>query len=167
VSVFQSRNPNSLDLKRKFRGGPSPAILRREITPRLSVTGGNRGRHRVPLVELFIGVVSVSRGHHQCSVDLSSFFNSGEQSLTPTMILFVQSQVQHQDQHPEDSEQRLFNGRQGVTHTRNNCPENGSEDVNFINNNSFSNGLRPQPGWNSRPNLPFAGQDSSACRRST
>ncbi|WVZ84655.1 hypothetical protein U9M48_031662 [Paspalum notatum var. saurae] len=43
-------------------------------------------------------------------------------------------------------------------HTRNNCPENGSENVNFINNTGFSNGPRPQLGWNSPPNLPFAGQ---------
>ncbi|WVZ52265.1 hypothetical protein U9M48_003341 [Paspalum notatum var. saurae] len=43
-------------------------------------------------------------------------------------------------------------------HTGNSCPENGSEYVHFINNNSFSNGPRPQLGWNSRPNLPFAGQ---------
>ena len=47
-------------------------------------------------------------------------------------------------------------------HTRNSCPENGSEDVNFINNNSFSNGPRPQPGWNSRPNLPVAGKGMSS-----
>ena len=47
-------------------------------------------------------------------------------------------------------------------HTGNSCPENGLEYVNFINNNGFSNGPRPQPGWNSRPNLPFAGQDMSS-----
>ncbi|WVZ52571.1 hypothetical protein U9M48_003619 [Paspalum notatum var. saurae] len=31
-------------------------------------------------------------------------------------------------------------------HTGNSCPENGLEYVNFINNNGFSNGPRPQPG---------------------
>ncbi|WVZ75926.1 hypothetical protein U9M48_023943 [Paspalum notatum var. saurae] len=31
-------------------------------------------------------------------------------------------------------------------HMGNSCPENRSEDVNFINDNSFSNGPRPQPG---------------------
>ncbi|KAJ1279158.1 hypothetical protein BS78_04G133700 [Paspalum vaginatum] len=47
-------------------------------------------------------------------------------------------------------------------HMRNNCPGNGSEDVNFINNNSFNNGPRPQPGWSSRPHLPFSGQGTSS-----
>ncbi|KAJ1288537.1 hypothetical protein BS78_02G096600 [Paspalum vaginatum] len=47
-------------------------------------------------------------------------------------------------------------------HTGNSCPGNGSEDVNFINNNSFNNGPRPQPGWNSQPHLPLSGQGISS-----
>ncbi|KAJ1295966.1 hypothetical protein BS78_01G262700 [Paspalum vaginatum] len=47
-------------------------------------------------------------------------------------------------------------------HTGNSCLGNGSEDVNFINNNSFNNGPRPQPGWNSRPHIPFSGQGTSS-----
>ncbi|KAJ1255266.1 hypothetical protein BS78_K270700 [Paspalum vaginatum] len=41
-------------------------------------------------------------------------------------------------------------------HSGNSCPETQPEDANFIGNstNGF-NGNRPQPGWNSRPNLPF------------
>jgi len=49
-----------------------------------------------------------------------------------------------------------------ISHTGNSCPGNGLEDVNFINNNNFSNGPRPQPGWNSRPHLPFSGQGTSS-----
>ncbi|WVZ76330.1 hypothetical protein U9M48_024313 [Paspalum notatum var. saurae] len=44
-------------------------------------------------------------------------------------------------------------------HSGNSCPETQPEDANFIGNstNGF-NGNRPQPGWNSRPNLPFSRQ---------
>ncbi|WVZ92852.1 hypothetical protein U9M48_038888 [Paspalum notatum var. saurae] len=47
-----------------------------------------------------------------------------------------------------------------IGHSGNSCPETRSEDANFIGNNSnnFNNGNRPQPGWNSRPYLPFSGQ---------
>ncbi|WVZ50244.1 hypothetical protein U9M48_001518 [Paspalum notatum var. saurae] len=48
-------------------------------------------------------------------------------------------------------------------HSGNSCPETQLENANFIGNstNSF-NGNRPQPGWNSRPNLPFFGKGNSS-----
>ncbi|KAJ1270405.1 hypothetical protein BS78_06G050000 [Paspalum vaginatum] len=49
-----------------------------------------------------------------------------------------------------------------TSHMGNSCPGNGSEDINFINNNSFNNSPCPQPGWNLRPHLPFSGQGTSS-----
>ncbi|WVZ48697.1 hypothetical protein U9M48_000116 [Paspalum notatum var. saurae] len=48
-------------------------------------------------------------------------------------------------------------------HSGNSCPETQPDDANFISNstNGF-NGNRPQPGWNSRPSLPFSGQGNSS-----
>ncbi|WVZ48719.1 hypothetical protein U9M48_000138 [Paspalum notatum var. saurae] len=50
-----------------------------------------------------------------------------------------------------------------IGHSGNSCPETQPEDANFIGNstNGF-NGNRPQPGWNSRPSLPFSGQGNSS-----
>ncbi|KAJ1288533.1 hypothetical protein BS78_02G096200 [Paspalum vaginatum] len=49
-----------------------------------------------------------------------------------------------------------------IGHRGNICPENGSEDVNFINSNNFNNRPHPQPSWNSRPHLPFSGQGTTS-----
>ncbi|KAJ1288525.1 hypothetical protein BS78_02G095500, partial [Paspalum vaginatum] len=48
-------------------------------------------------------------------------------------------------------------------HLGNSCPEMQPKDANFIGNstNGF-NGNRPQPGWNSQPNLPLSGQGNSS-----
>ncbi|KAJ1279048.1 hypothetical protein BS78_04G125400 [Paspalum vaginatum] len=44
-------------------------------------------------------------------------------------------------------------------HSGNGRSETQPEDANFIGNNAnFNNGNRPQPGWNSRPHIPFSGQ---------
>ncbi|KAJ1275318.1 hypothetical protein BS78_05G126800 [Paspalum vaginatum] len=42
------------------------------------------------------------------------------------------------------------------------CPEMRPKDANFIGSNNFNNGNHPQPGWNSRPHLPFSGQGNSS-----
>ena len=48
-------------------------------------------------------------------------------------------------------------------HSVSSCPETRPEDANFIGNSSnFNNGNRPQPGWNSRPYMPFSGQGNSS-----
>ncbi|WVZ58743.1 hypothetical protein U9M48_008983 [Paspalum notatum var. saurae] len=44
-------------------------------------------------------------------------------------------------------------------HSGSSCPETRLEDTNFIGHSSnFNNGNRPQPGWNTRPYLPFSRQ---------
>jgi len=47
-------------------------------------------------------------------------------------------------------------------HLGNNCSETRPEDANFINNPNFNNGNRSQPGWSSRPHIPFSGQGNSS-----
>ena len=48
-------------------------------------------------------------------------------------------------------------------HSGNSCSETQPKDVNFIGNNpNFSNGNRPQPGWNSRLYIPSSGQGNSS-----
>ncbi|KAJ1264970.1 hypothetical protein BS78_08G041200 [Paspalum vaginatum] len=48
-------------------------------------------------------------------------------------------------------------------HSGNSCPETRPEDANFVGNSSnLDNGSRPQPGWNSRPYIPFSGQGNSS-----
>ena len=48
-------------------------------------------------------------------------------------------------------------------HSGNNCSQTRPEDANFISNNpNFNNGNRPQPGWSSRPHIPFSGQGNSS-----
>ncbi|WVZ83860.1 hypothetical protein U9M48_030956 [Paspalum notatum var. saurae] len=44
-------------------------------------------------------------------------------------------------------------------HTGSSCPGNGSEDVNFINNNSFNNGPHPQPAVNDSISKKFHAND--------
>lgn len=48
-------------------------------------------------------------------------------------------------------------------HSGNSCPETRPEEASFINTgDNFNNGYRPQAGWNSRPNFPFANQGTSS-----
>ncbi|WVZ80978.1 LOW QUALITY PROTEIN: hypothetical protein U9M48_028409 [Paspalum notatum var. saurae] len=47
-------------------------------SPAPSVSGEIRGYHDVRLIEIFVGIISFMRGHRRFVVDLSFFFNSGE-----------------------------------------------------------------------------------------
>ncbi|KAJ1279113.1 hypothetical protein BS78_04G130800, partial [Paspalum vaginatum] len=48
-------------------------------------------------------------------------------------------------------------------HLGNSYPEMRPKDANFIGSNNFNNGNRPQPGWSTRPYLPFSEQGNSSC----
>ncbi|KAJ1289096.1 hypothetical protein BS78_02G138900 [Paspalum vaginatum] len=63
---------------------------------------------------------------------------------------------------PETAPVQALNSRvvcESTGHSRNGRSGTQPEDANFIGNNpNFNNGNRPQPGWNSRPHIPFSKQ---------